>query len=150
MLIFKSTNTLSGAIWKFGLHLFCITYLSFIMQKRFTWLVDCQVEWLEIVRYVTWNWYHFTMKFFNQTLYLVFHCPLNTSTIKSHVLAELRSSSSFLFLTSGRRVFSINSVTFSALDQWLNYTPGKIWTLDDSGQSDIDRLFAWVKKYQKG
>ena len=61
----------SNSFGNLGLHLFCIPYLSFITQKRFTWSVDCQVEWLKIVRHVMRNWNHFAMMFFNQTLYLV-------------------------------------------------------------------------------
>ena len=54
-----------------GLQLFCKAYLSFTTQKRLTWLFECQVEWLKLVRPVMRNWYHIAIMFFNQNLYLV-------------------------------------------------------------------------------
>ena len=61
----------SNFLGDFGLDLFWIPYLSFIIQTRFIWLVDCKVESLKIVPHVMRKWYHFVLMFFNQTLYLV-------------------------------------------------------------------------------
>ena len=72
MLIFKSTDTLSGAIpLEIWACLVLHTIFEFYRAKTIYMIVDCQVESLKIVRHVMRNWYHFAMMFSDQTLYLV-------------------------------------------------------------------------------